>query len=170
MAPCTYDFRLMSVDDLALVRHWLATPHVRQWWTDAEEFELENGAIGDPAVQQFIVAAGGRPFAYLQCYDQSRCLENGLGRHPPLTRGIDQFIGESDMVDRGHGSAFVRAFVDDLLSAGTPRVITDPNPANARAIRAYEKAGFRKDCELDTPDGRALLMIRDNPQRAPSAS
>jgi len=77
------------------------------------------------------------------------------------TRGIDQFIGEGDMVGRGHGSAFIRAFTDTLLAAGTPRVITDPDPANARAIRAYEKAGFRKQHEVDTPDGRSLLMVRN---------
>ena len=27
--------------------------------------------------------------------------------------------------------------------------------------RAYEKAGFRRDRLVDTPDGRALLMLRD---------
>ena len=32
---------------------------------------------------------------------------------------------------------------------------------NARAIRAYEKAGFSKDRLVDTPDGVALLMFRD---------
>jgi aminoglycoside 6'-N-acetyltransferase len=40
-------------------------------------------------------------------------------------------------------------------------MITDPDPANARALRAYEKAGFRRDREVDTPDGRALLMLRN---------
>jgi aminoglycoside 6'-N-acetyltransferase len=39
--------------------------------------------------------------------------------------------------------------------------VIDPNPGNPRAIRAYEKAGFRRAREVDTPDGRALLMIRD---------
>ena len=154
-----YEFRPMSADDLPLVHVWLATPHVRQWWTDAADFDLED----EPGFEQFIVVAGDRPFAYLQCYEQNRWPENGLGRHPLLTRGIDQFIGEPGMLNSGHGSAFVRAFVDALLTAGTPRVITDPSVANARAIRAYEKAGFRKDREVDTPDGRALLMIRDNP-------
>jgi aminoglycoside 6'-N-acetyltransferase len=84
-----------------------------------------------------------------------------LGPHPAGTRGIDQFIGEADLVGCGHGSAFIRAFSDRLLAAGTPRVITDPNPANARAIRAYAKAGFHKQHEVDTPDGRALLMVRN---------
>jgi hypothetical protein len=37
----------------------------------------------------------------------------------------------------------------------------DLDPANARAIRAYEKAGFNKDRVVSTPDGGALLMVRD---------
>jgi aminoglycoside 6'-N-acetyltransferase len=85
--------------------------------------------------------------------------ENGFGSFPKDARGIDQFIGEPEMIDRGHGSAFIRAFVQALLMAGTPRVVTDPAAANTRAIRAYEKAGFQKDRLVDTPDGRAILMV-----------
>ena len=47
------------------------------------------------------------------------------------------------------------------LPHGTPRVVTDPDPTNARAIRSYEKAGFARDRLVDTPDGVALLMIRN---------
>jgi hypothetical protein len=31
------------------------------------------------------------------------------------------------MVDRGHGSAFIRSFINRLLAAGASRVITDPD-------------------------------------------
>jgi len=65
------------------------------------------------------------------------------------------------MIERGHGSAFIRMFIDDLLAAGASRVLTDPDPANARAIRAYEKAGLRRERIVHTPDGPALLMVRD---------
>jgi aminoglycoside 6'-N-acetyltransferase len=149
----------MSVRDLAIVRVWQAAPHVREWWDD-EEITLVRE--DEPAMDQYIVAIAGQPFAYLQCYLQSAYPENGLGRHPPGTRGIDQFIGEPDMVGRGHGSAFIRAFVDGLLTAGAKRVIADPDPRNTRAIRAYAKAGFRPEWEVVTPDGRALLMAREN--------
>jgi aminoglycoside 6'-N-acetyltransferase len=156
-----YQFRPMSADDLALVRRWLAQPHVEQWWGDAAaQFHLVSGDLDEPAMDQFIVAAGAHPFAYLQCYDPAVWPESGLGTHPAGTRGIDQFIGEPDMVDRGHGSAFLRAFTDDLLRGGAPRVLTDPDPDNARAIRAYEKAGFLRDRLVETPDGTALLMVR----------
>ena len=47
-------------------------------------------------------------------------------------------------------------------------MLTDPDPINARAIRAYEKAGFLRQREVDTPDGRALLMLRDNPDPVPA--
>jgi aminoglycoside 6'-N-acetyltransferase len=161
-----YQFRPMSADDLPMVRAWLARPHVQEWWGAAEEqFDLVSGDLAEPAMDQFIVTCHRRPFAYLQCYAQSAWPQNGLGTHPAGTRGIDQFIGEPDMLGRGHGSALIRTFVDGLLRAGVPRVLTDPDPANARAIRAYEKAGFLRRGEVATPDGRALLMIRDKPDR-----
>jgi len=157
-----YVFRPMTTADLPLVRRWLAEPHVVQWWGDTyEQFELVSGDLGVEAMDQFIVATDARPFGYIQCYDPEVWPDNGLGDHPRGTRGIDQFIGELAMVDRGHGSAFIRVFIDGLLASGTPRVITDPDPANARAIRAYEKAGFRRDRLVDTPDGEALLMVRN---------
>jgi aminoglycoside 6'-N-acetyltransferase len=109
---------------------------------------------------QFIVAADGKEFAYLQCYNLSGW-NTGLGSQPEGTCGLDQFIGEVDMVGCGHGSAFIRTFADRMLASGAPRVVTDPDPVNTRAIRAYEKAGFRRDRLVETPDGTALLMIRD---------
>ena len=43
-------------------------------------------------------------------------------------------------------------------------IITDPDPANARAIRAYEKAGFSQTGEIVTPGGVALLMTKERPK------
>ena len=156
-----YAFRPMSAEDLLTIKRWLETPHVRQWWHDpVEQLELVSGDLDHPDMAQFIVAVDEREFAYLQCYSLS-AWNTGFGPQPEGTRGLDQFIGEADMLGRGHGSAFVRAFADRLLATGTPRVVTDPDPANARAIRSYEKAGFRRDRIVDTPDGTALLMVRD---------
>ncbi len=104
--------------------------------------------------------AGNRPFGYLQCYGLT-AWNTGFGSQPEGTRGIDQFIGESDMIARGHGSAFIRQFVDAELRHGLPRVVTDPDPLNLRAVRAYEKAGFIGDRVVETPDGAALLMVRE---------
>jgi aminoglycoside 6'-N-acetyltransferase len=161
MASADYEFLAMTSANLPLIRRWLETPHVSEWWHDpAEQFELVSGDLDHPDMAQFIVASDLRPFAYLQCYNLSDW-NTGFGAQPDGTRGLDQFIGEADMLDRGHGSAFVRSFTEHLLANGTPRVVIDPDPANARAIRAYQKAGFVKDRVVDTPDGPALLMVRD---------
>jgi aminoglycoside 6'-N-acetyltransferase len=156
-----YVFRPMTSGDLAMVQRWLETPEVVRWWGQPDEqYQLVSGDLDHPDMDQFIIGLDGHPFGYIQCYALSTW-NTGLGAHPPKTRGIDQFIGISDMIGRGHGSGFIRKFVDDLLKSGTPRVVTDPDPDNGRAIRAYEKAGFEKSRMVDTADGPALLMARD---------
>ncbi len=156
-----YGFRPMTAADLPTIRRWLEAPHVAEWWHDpAEQFKFVSGDLDHPDMAQFIVTDGVRGFAYLQCYRLSDW-HTGLGEQPDGTRGLDQFIGEADMIGRGHGSALIRAFADRLLMEGVPRIVIDPDPDNARAIRAYEKAGFCRDRLTATPDGLALLMIRD---------
>jgi aminoglycoside 6'-N-acetyltransferase len=162
MTSQAYAFRPMTAADLGSVRHWLAKPHVVQWWGDPDEqFALLREDLDHRSMDQFIVERANFPFAYLQCYDPAAWPSHGFGSLPTDARGIDQFIGEEDMINRGHGSAFIRAFVDSLLQTGVSRVFTDPSPANTRAIRAYEKAGFRQVRPVSTPDGNALLMVRD---------
>lgn len=160
MAP-DFAFRPMTSADLPLIRRWLETPEVVRWWGQPDEqYALVSGDLDHPDMDQFIVALGDRPFGYIQCYALSTW-NFGFGAQPPKTRGIDQFIGEPDMIGRGHGSGFIRQFADALLTSGIPRVVTDPDPDNARAVRAYAKAGFQSDHVVDTPDGPALLMVRD---------
>src|SRR3954452_17258250 len=155
-----YTFRSMTMTDLPLVRRWLGEANVREWWGDPDEqFALVSGDLGEPAMDQFIVLAGDKPFGYLQCY-RLTAWNTGLGPQPEGTRGIDQFIGEGDMIGRGHGSALIRQFADAQLRQGLPRSVTDPDPLNARAVRAYEKAGFVRERMVETPDGAALLMVR----------
>src|SRR5262245_44062905 len=156
-----YQFRPMTANDLPLLRNWLSTSHVKEWWGDTDEqFELVRSDLDHPAMHQFIVCLGERPIGYLQCYDP-QAWNSPFGVLPPSTRGIDQFIGEADKINCGHGSAFIRAFAESLSQQDTRCVVTDPDPANARAIRAYSKAGFKADRLVDTPDGIALLMVRD---------
>jgi aminoglycoside 6'-N-acetyltransferase len=151
----------MTADDLAMIKRWLFEPHVREWWGDpAEQYALVSGDLAEPAMDQYIVSADGRAFAYLQCYDLT-AWNSGFGEQPNGTRGIDLFIGEVDMIEHGHGSAMIRTFVDEQLKRGAPRVVTDPDPNNLRARRAYENAGFARVGLVDTPDGPSLLMVRD---------
>lgn len=160
MAPA-YTFRPMTTADLPRIRRWLDEAHVREWWGDPDEqFTLVSGDLIEPAMDQFIVLAADRPFGYLQCY-RLTAWNTGFGAQPEGTRGIDLFIGEPDMIEHGHGSALIREFVDEQFRQGLPRIVTDPDPLNGRAVRAYEKAGFVRHLMVETPDGPALLMVRE---------
>lgn len=162
----SYRFRPFTSDDLALMHEWRSRPHVIRWW-GPPEVERADESLADPNIAMWIVELDGRPFAYAQDYDPHAWDGHPFAHLPPGSRGIDQTIGEPDMLDRGHGSAFVRLHCDRLFASGAPAVGTDPHPDNRRAIRAYEKAGFGiAGGPVDTLWGRALLMER----RAPGQS
>ena len=59
--------------------------------------------------------------------------------------GVDLFIGEPDLIGRGHGSALLRAFLCDVAFPfhGIDVCVIGPSVTNSAAIRAYEKVGFR---------------------------
>lgn len=85
----------------------------------------------------------------------------------PGAGGIDQFLCNADQLNRGLRSAMVTAFTALLLSDGrVTKIQTDPSPENERAIRSYKRAGFEAVREVDTPDGRALLMIKARTDKA----
>jgi aminoglycoside 6'-N-acetyltransferase len=155
----TYRFRTVSTGDLPLLREWLERPHVREWWGDpGRSLARIADHMDDPTIDVFVVDCGDAPIGYIQSWDPHAEADHPCRDQPRGTRGIDQFIGEPDFIGRGHGSAFIRVFVERLFDAGAPRVVTDPNPRNARAIRAYTKAGFRPIDTRVTVSGEALLM------------
>jgi aminoglycoside 6'-N-acetyltransferase len=157
---CAYVFRPVDRADLDLLAIWRGRAHVGRWW-GPPDVEREDEKLGDARVAMWVVEHCGRPFAYAQDYSPHDWDAHPFAHLPPGSRGIDQYIGEPDMLGRGHGSAFVRAHCDRLFEGGAPAVGTDPHPDNARAIRAYEKAGFEPvGGPVDTRWGRAVLMER----------
>jgi len=159
-ANTSYTFRAAGPADLPLIARWRAMPHVIEYW-GPPEVEPAAASLADPRIAMWIVAYSGRPFAYAQDYCPHDWADHPFAHLPPGARGIDQYIGEPGMVGRGHGSRFVRRHCEALFAAGAPAVGTDPHPDNARAIRAYQKAGFAiASGPLDTRWGRAILMER----------
>ena len=155
-----YAFRPVGGADVPLLRAWRARPHVAAWWGDpAVEDPAE--VLADPRVAMWIVEHRGRPFAYVQDYAPHDWSPHPFAHLPPGSRGIDHYIGEEEMLGRGHGPAFIRLHCERLFDAGAPAVGTDPHPDNARAIRACAKAGFAAvGGPVDTRWGRAILMER----------
>lgn len=157
-----YDFRPVTEKDLPMIAGWLDEPHVAQWWDDPETEIAEIAKhIDSISVEPLIVEIDGKPIAYLQSYDPHLEDDHPYADQPFGTLGIDLSIGRPELVGLGHGSAIVRQFVEQLFEEGVPRVIIDPDPANGRAIRAYEKAGFRRIDRRQSEYGDVVLMAID---------
>ena len=156
-----YAFRPVTEADLPMLERWLNAPHVRRWWGEpADEVAGIKADFDEPAMQSFIVLYDGEEFAYLQCY-RIAADDLSFGDRPERTVGIDQFIGLADRAGIGHGPAMIDAFVRKVFDEGMERVVLDPHPDNAQAVRAYEKAGFTVFDQRMTEDGPALMMARD---------
>lgn len=145
-----------------MIAGWLRQPHAAQWWDDADkEIADIREHIDSVSVEPLIVELDGMPIAYLQSYDPHLEDDHPYADQPFGTLGIDLMIGPPELVGIGHGSAIVRQFVEELFEEGVPRVIIDPDPANIRAIRAYEKAGFRAVDRRHSIYGDVVLMAID---------
>ena len=159
-----FDFRPLTRADLPLLHDWLNRPHVAEWWDEQRDLEYVRETFGadldSPVIRMFLACVNGEPLGYIQVY-------RVMGADPewwrdetdPGARGIDQFLANAEQLGQGLGTRMVRQFLATLFAdPEVTQVQTDPSPANQRAIRAYEKAGFRREAEVLTPDGPALLM------------
>ena len=149
-----------------MLHEWLQRTHVAEAWTPTPSLDEVIEDFGrktrpDYPVQGYIACDGDHAIGFIQSYVVKDCGDGWWeDETDPGARGIDQFLASADQLGRGLGTAMVKAFVARLFEdPAVTHVQTDPNPRNARAIRCYEKAGFRAVREVDTPDGRALLMI-----------
>lgn len=146
-------------DDEPELRAVFATPEVARWWPTPDDTEisdlLENR---DPDVDVWMVELEGRVVGLIQAYENT----DPMYRHA----GIDLVL-HPDVHGRSIGPEAIRVLARHLFDErGHHRIVIDPNAANARAIRAYEKVGFRRvgvmrDYEWDAHLGRwtdGLLM------------
>jgi aminoglycoside 6'-N-acetyltransferase len=157
-------FRALTAADFPLLGEWLRAPHVARWWGDGEGeiAHIKEHMREDSTVRPFVIVADGRPIGYLQSYDIHAEADHPYRDQPAGSIGIDLSIGEADCIGRGLGPLVIDAFVRRLFAEGAPRVVIDPHPSNAAAIRAYEKAGFTAIGERVSAEyGPALLMARD---------
>lgn len=156
-------FVAVEEEHISVLRKWLKEPHVAEFWqeTDDEEKFREKflNKLQDRGVSPFIIYIGRKPVGYIQSYEAKKVGGGWWPNAEPGTFGIDQFIGEPDFINRSWGTKIINQFVEDLFqSESVKEIITDPEPKNTRAIRCYEKVGFVRVGEIETPSGEATLM------------
>ncbi len=144
--------RNLQDDDAHLLLKWLSNPVLLQFY-EGRDRAVDREIVrtkyltkpGDP-VTGCIVEWDGIPIGFAQYYPLDDAEKTGYGyRATERIYGMDQFIGEPEYWNQGIGTTLVKAMAEYLCrSEKARRVIVDPQAGNARAIRCYEKSGFRK--------------------------
>lgn len=157
-----YVFRALRHEDFPELAQWLGEPHVTEWWGAVDvELAAIAQAMKTGEVMPMIVEWNERPIAYLQTYDPHGEAEHPYRDQPAGTLGLDMAIGLAEETGRGHGGRIAASLGARLFAEGTKRIVIDPHPENSRAIRAYEKAGFRFIDQRHSLYGPAHLMALD---------
>lgn len=160
-----YCFRPAGSDDLNLMRHWRQAPHVVEWW-GAPELEPEEEKMQDSHISMRIIEHLGEPFAFIQDYSIHDWEDHHFSYLPRGSRGLDIYIGENSMLNRGHGSVILGIHAANLFARSVPAVGIDPSPENLAAIRSFGKAGFSITSQpVSTLWGTAILMESWPPNR-----
>lgn len=157
------DFIPLASEHIPLLRQWLKEPHVAEFWQEPDdEAEFRDKflrKLKERSVKPFVIQVDGKPIGYIQSYEANKVGGGWWPNEKPGVHGIDQFIGDPSLVGRGLGTLVIDKFLQKLFSdLSVMEVITDPDPKNGRAIRAYEKVGFLKEGKITTPGEKALLL------------
>jgi aminoglycoside 6'-N-acetyltransferase len=127
--------RPSTTADAGLVGAIVSDPSVAAWWQAPDPAADAAELLADPELALWIVEVDGRPVGLVMASEET----DPQYRHA----GIDIALVEAAQ-GLGIGTETVRAVAHWLVTArGHHRLTIDPNAANARAIRTYQKVGFR---------------------------
>jgi aminoglycoside 6'-N-acetyltransferase len=130
--PHALTLRPLAPADAPELLRIVQTPGVARWWGAPDPgFPLSD----DPESVRLTIVVEGHVAGLIQYWEEPE----PMYRHA----AVDVFL-DSPLCGRGLGTEAVRRVVALLIGErGHHRITIDPAAANARAIRAYAKAGFR---------------------------
>src|SRR5512133_172488 len=134
-----------------MITRWLSDPRVLEFYEGRDRpFSVEAvrqkyapRILSPEGVTPCILEYEHRPIGYLQFYlaEAGEYQFDGRGK----IYALDLFIGAPEYWGQGLGVQFIRLLLCYLFEQqGADWVLIDPHVDNDRAIRAYEKCGFRK--------------------------
>lgn len=127
--------RPAGASDAELFECILREPAVARWWGDFDLAKVIRELIDDDECEGFAIEADGRVVGYLEWSEETT--------PEYLHAGLDIFIAP-DQQGRGLGPEALRLAARHLFTVrGHHRLVIDPRADNHRAIRAYERVGFR---------------------------
>jgi aminoglycoside 6'-N-acetyltransferase len=128
--------RPVAAADAARLAQILAAPEVARWWPSMDVDRVRREVIEADDAVAFVIEADGQLVGLVQYGEET----------DPDYRyaGIDIFL-HPGWHGRGIGGDAVRTLARHLFdNLGHHRIVIDPAAANERAIRSYERVGFKR--------------------------
>ena len=143
--------------DYQVMARWLTDPRVLEFYEgrdnpftiDRIREEYSPRVLALEQVTPCLLVLEDSPIGYVQFYPVAKGSRSEYGLLPEAkvdnVYATDQFIGAERLWNRGLGSRAVALLLQYLFHVeGAAKVILDPHVCNLRAIRCYEKCGFRR--------------------------
>ncbi|SDW10873.1 GNAT family N-acetyltransferase [Paenibacillus sp. PDC88] len=144
--------RMLASEDKDLLLKWLSDPVVLEYYEGRDHVHDElqvqqHFYVNRDGIEGCIIQYANIDIGYLQFYeiDQTEREEYGYTSVKDKIYGMDQFIGEPEFWNQGIGTQVIKMtvqYLTDKLDA--ERIVMDPQAWNTRALRVYEKCGFRQ--------------------------
>ncbi|WP_459502717.1 GNAT family N-acetyltransferase [Bacillus sp. C1] len=139
-------------DDVNAISKWLTNSEVLQYYEGRDHPQspekVRTSFINIPKGKEkrCVVEYAEEAIGYIQIYPIDSEWKELYGyKEAQNIWGMDQFIGEPTYWNKGIGTELVQdaiIYITDEL--GAEAIAMDPRVSNERAIRCYEKCGFRK--------------------------
>lgn len=128
--------RPITLEDAPRLAEIAAEPEIARWWLGLTEDDLRDKAGPDEEAMVFVIEESGDVIGLVEAVEENE----PDYRHA----GIDIFVTAARR-GQGLGADTIRALARHLFEdRGHHRITIDPAVANERAIRAYERVGFKR--------------------------
>lgn len=144
--------RTLEDEDADFLVKWLSDPRVLAYYEGRDrphDLAMVRQHFYDRTQDHTacLIEYEGQPIGYIQYYliSEEDIAAYGYEDIEGKIYGMDQFIGETDYWNKGIGTALIKSMVHYLTTAEEAiMIIMDPQVWNERALRVYEKCGFRR--------------------------
>lgn len=162
-----------------LLLKWLKTAHVKTWWDTDKKWDIElikekyepyvkrykclklKDKIIKKPIYAFIIYNDNQPIGYIQYYNKYDFpleQEYDISGLPNSCAGLDWYIGELSLINKGMGSQALALFIEQFVFKNFSNILLDPDTTNLQAIRVYEKIGFIVIKKVN--NGQVTLMLK----------
>jgi aminoglycoside 6'-N-acetyltransferase len=126
--------RPVGSGDKEKLRQIFSDPEVARWWGDPGK-SVEDALAVSEDDSQFLIELGGETIGFIQCSEET----DPMYQHASIDISL-----RSPWQGKGLGPDAIRTLARYLIKEhGHHRLTIDPAAHNTRAIKAYERIGFK---------------------------